>query len=127
MGLVAGENGLTRRVFALVLSFSFLFATSHAAVSTQTEQEKPPVTLPVLVLFTDGPSDLTHTYRIERGRLWYADTDSNLRNEFLKVLTEIQSRYLLTYYPDGVADEGWHELDVRLKGRKGDIHTRRGY
>ncbi len=61
------------------------------------------------------------------GRLWYADADSNLQNEFKNVLEEIQSRYLISFYPDGVAEEGWHELDVRLKNRKGDVHARRGY
>jgi VWFA-related protein len=61
------------------------------------------------------------------GRIWYADNESNLEQEFLKVLEEIQSRYLLTYYPDGVSDEGWHELKIRLKNRKGDVHARRGY
>jgi hypothetical protein len=39
----------------------------------------------------------------------------------------MQARYVLAYYPRGVKREGWHALDVRLVGKKGDIKARRGY
>ena len=36
-------------------------------------------------------------------------------------------RYVLRYEPTGVAREGWHRIDARLRGVKGDVHVRRGY
>jgi hypothetical protein len=43
------------------------------------------------------------------------------------VVEDIGSRYLLTYYPQAVAVEGWHDLDIKLKNHKADIRVRRGY
>jgi hypothetical protein len=36
-------------------------------------------------------------------------------------------RYVLRYEPTGVASDGWHRIDARLRGAKGDVHVRRGY
>ena len=36
-------------------------------------------------------------------------------------------RYVLRYEPRGVKREGWHAIEVALKGQKGDLHARRGY
>ena len=46
---------------------------------------------------------------------------------FTRVLSEVKSRYLLVYYPEGDARPGWHALQVRLKGRQGKVRARRGY
>ena len=61
------------------------------------------------------------------GRFIRIDDVSNMEHEFLQILEEIKSRYLLTYYPKGVVEEGWHRLEVKLKGHKGDVRARRGY
>jgi hypothetical protein len=61
------------------------------------------------------------------GRLIQIDDISNMELEFASVLEEIKSRYLLTYYPTGVDEQGWHRLEVKLKNRKGDVRARRGY
>jgi hypothetical protein len=37
------------------------------------------------------------------------------------------SRYLITYTPRGVDARGWHPLEVKLKGRRGNVTARRGY
>jgi hypothetical protein len=36
-------------------------------------------------------------------------------------------RYLLSYEPTGVRREGWHRIEARLRGVRGDVHVRRGY
>ena len=36
-------------------------------------------------------------------------------------------RYVLRYEPTGVKRKGWHRIDARLRGVKGDVHVRRGY
>ncbi len=42
-------------------------------------------------------------------------------------LEEMRARYLLTYTPTRVPQEGWHELNVSLKGARGDVTARPGY
>lgn len=50
-----------------------------------------------------------------------------LRRTFAKIVNDFRSRYVLTYMPNGVAATGWHRLEVRLVGRKGNVTARRGY
>ena len=45
---------------------------------------------------------------------------------FSQVISEFRSRYLLTYTPTGVEQSGWHELDVRVRGRGRKVQARRG-
>ena len=55
-----------------------------------------------------------------------ADLD-RLREVFSRVVNEFRSRYLLTYTPQGVDAGGWHELEVRVRGRGRRVQARRGY
>jgi Ca-activated chloride channel family protein len=61
------------------------------------------------------------------GRQWSARSPRELRELFGKVLDELRSRYLLTYYPEGVAREGWHDVRVSLKRARGTVTARPGY
>ncbi len=61
------------------------------------------------------------------GRRWPASSSRDLRELFVRVLEELRSRYLLTYYPTGVTREGWHDVKVTLKGARGDVIARPGY
>jgi Ca-activated chloride channel family protein len=61
------------------------------------------------------------------GRRWFASSARDLRELFGKVLDELRSRYLLTYYPANVPREGWHDVKVTLKGARGDVTARPGY
>ena len=49
-----------------------------------------------------------------------------MRPSLLAPLIVARSRYLLTYSPDKSAP-GWHKLNVKLVGAKGDVVARRGY
>ena len=60
------------------------------------------------------------------GRLFHAATGDKLRDAFARVLEDMRARYLLRYSPDKVMP-GWHALDVRLQGVRGDVTARRGY
>lgn len=64
--------------------------------------------------------------RLGGGRLIEAETDE-LKAAFQRVLSEMKSRYLLTYHPQGVEQKGWHSIRVELRGRKGEVRARRGY
>ncbi len=61
------------------------------------------------------------------GRRWPAADPSDLRDLFTKVLEELRSRYLLTYFPTNTARDGWHDVKVRLKGARGEVIARPGY
>jgi len=61
------------------------------------------------------------------GDLIMAKTAQQLKDLFVRVIGEMQARYILTYYPKGVKREGWHSIEVKLTGAKGDVKARRGY
>ncbi|MGE3490250.1 MAG: VWA domain-containing protein [Vicinamibacterales bacterium] len=93
------------------------------------------VVVQVVELATSGqrPSRSGASRALERladaggGRRWSASSSRDLRELFVRVLEELRSRYLLTYYPTGVAREGWHDVKVTLKGARGDVIARPGY
>jgi hypothetical protein len=59
---------------------------------------------------------------------FHIDLGANFTEIFLRVLSEMESRYLLSYEPTGVPLEGWHGLEVELKAGDADgIRTRPGY
>lgn len=60
------------------------------------------------------------------GRLIDASA-AGLQEAFVRVLSEMRSRYLLVYRPSGVNREGWHTIELELHNLKGDVVFRRGY
>ena len=61
------------------------------------------------------------------GRLFEIEKTVNLASTFLRIFEEFRHRYLVSYTPRGVARDGWHALDIRVKGRKATIKARPGY
>jgi VWFA-related protein len=61
------------------------------------------------------------------GNVFEAATNRDLEATFAKVLQEFKSRYLVGFTPQGVPGEGWHQLAVRVKGRRCDVKARAGY
>lgn len=61
------------------------------------------------------------------GTVLVAERSDRLRDTFARVVNEFKSRYILSYTPRGVEPGGWHAIDVRLRGRRGDVTARRGY
>ncbi len=60
------------------------------------------------------------------GRLINASA-AGLQEAFVRVLSEMKSRYLLLYRPSGVNREGWHTIELELQNLKADVVFRRGY
>jgi VWFA-related protein len=75
----------------------------------------------------ETPVFLRHVVEQTGGQVWNAGGTERLAESFLAVLAHVKSRYLLRYEPAGVAREGWHKLEVTLRGKKGDVRARRGY
>jgi len=61
------------------------------------------------------------------GRGWSARRWDTLPGAFVEALDEFKSRYRLRYEPTGVGREGWHKLDVRIAGKRGNVRARPGY
>jgi VWFA-related protein len=62
------------------------------------------------------------------GRLFRTESIRTLRASMIEVLTEFRSRYVIAYMPTGVSrDDGWHHVEVRLKGRRADVKAKDGY
>jgi VWFA-related protein len=61
------------------------------------------------------------------GRLFKIESTGSLSAVFLEVLNEFRQRYLVSYSPTGVPQDGWHQLTVRVKGRSAVVKARPGY
>lgn len=61
------------------------------------------------------------------GRILRIDSTRDVKATFLAILDEFRHRYLLSYSPGGVPNDGWHRLDVRVKGRSFSVKARQGY
>ena len=61
------------------------------------------------------------------GTLYRIESTKDLRATFLRILEEFRHRYLVSYTPHGVSNDGWHRLDVRVKSRRATIQARPGY
>jgi VWFA-related protein len=61
------------------------------------------------------------------GEVFRTKDSAGLKEAFLRVLTAFRNRYLLTYTPRNVEASGWHEIEVKLKNRRGEVRARRGY
>lgn len=61
------------------------------------------------------------------GRYWDADSPERLRRAFGAIAEAMGHRYVLRYEPTGVARRGWHRIEARLRGVKGEVHVRSGY
>jgi VWFA-related protein len=55
------------------------------------------------------------------------ESTKDLSAAFLTILDEFRQRYLISYSPTGVAKDGWHRLDVRVKNRRVTVKSRAGY
>jgi VWFA-related protein len=61
------------------------------------------------------------------GRSLAIPSTSDLTSTFVAILEEFRRRYLLSYSPGGVSNDGWHRLQVRVKGRSVKVTARPGY
>ena len=61
------------------------------------------------------------------GTLFKVESTKNLSATFVRILEEFRHRYLVSYTPRGVSKDGWHRLEVRVKGRRANVKARPGY
>jgi Ca-activated chloride channel family protein len=126
-GIMVGESDAGR---ALVIVFSDGLDTSSwltADAVLDTAKRADAVAYAVSVKAAVKPEFLRDLTSFTGGRLFEVEKTANLRAIFLSVLEEFRQRYLVSYTPRGVAKDGWHKLDVRLKNRRATIKARPGY
>jgi VWFA-related protein len=76
---------------------------------------------------TAGTStELERLVSLTGGKIWSASSGAELRQAFLSLLEEVRGRYLLRFEPAAAGTKGWHDLDVKVRG-KGQVRARRGY
>ena len=55
------------------------------------------------------------------GRVFYADSERTLQKTFNDVLDEFKQRYVLSFTPRNVRPGGWHTLEVKVRGNRGQV------
>ncbi|MBK5255022.1 MAG: VWA domain-containing protein [Vicinamibacteria bacterium] len=77
--------------------------------------------------------EFEHTWALRQiaattgGRYWEAESPARLKTAFAAIAETMGYRYVLRYEPQNVKRPGWHRIELRLVGQKGDVHTRNGY
>jgi len=61
------------------------------------------------------------------GRFWSAGSPTGIAAAFEAMAAAMKSRYVLRFEPGGDRREGRHEIEVKLRGRRGHVHCRRAY
>lgn len=125
--LLAGEADGGR---SMVLVFSDGVETGSWLSSARvldTARRTGAVVYGVSVRGAGGASFLRELSELTGGDVVEAESTRSLRATFVRALEEFRSRYLLSYSPRGVAKQGWHRLDVRIKGRRATVKARPGY
>jgi VWFA-related protein len=126
-GLMIGESDAGR---ALLIVFSDGVDTSswlRADAVLDTAKRADVVVYGVSVVSRLKPEFLRDLTSLTGGRLFEIEKTANLPASFLGFLEEFRHRYLVSYTPKGVAKDGWHKLDVRVKNRRATIKARPGY
>jgi VWFA-related protein len=92
-----------------------------------TARRTGPVVYAVTSLKEDRDNFFGDLVRLTGGRRLEVASLDRLSDAFEEILNESRDRYLLSYTPTGVSSGGWHEIDVRVRGRRADIRARPGY
>jgi VWFA-related protein len=61
------------------------------------------------------------------GRYWETASLDRLKPAFAAIAEAMGKRYVLRYTPENVTRSGWHKIELKLRGKKGEIHARSGY
>ncbi|HJS57433.1 MAG TPA: hypothetical protein VKA01_04955 [Vicinamibacteria bacterium] len=101
-------------------------AIVHVVAIVPTEESAPPGARSVGVE-SQHVRALRDVAEVTGGRLWEAGSSAQLERTFLRILAQMQARYLLSFTPTGVAREGWHRLTVKVRKHRGSVRSRVGY
>ena len=126
-GMMVGESDVGR---ALVIVFSDGLDTGSwlsRDIVLDTAKRSDVVVYAIAAGGSPKASFLHDLSELTGGRLLEAGSTENLGTTFVGILNEFRQRYLVSYSPRDVSKDGWHRLDVRVKGRKAAVKSRPGY
>ena len=126
-GMMVGESDVGR---ALLIVFSDGLDTASFLspdVMLETAKRSDVVVYAVVAGGSPKVSFLRDLSEVTSGTFYDVGSTQNLGATFVKILNEFRQRYLVSYSPRGVSREGWHRLEVRIKGRGLDVKARPGY
>jgi len=81
----------------------------------------------VSVRGTERPDFLRRLSELSGGTLFEVESVKDVGALFVRILDEFRQRYLVSFSPRGVSSDGWHQLDVRVRGRRAAVRARAGY
>jgi VWFA-related protein len=125
-GLILSESDAGR---ALMIAFSDGLDTASWLTSEQvldTGKRSDVVVYGVSVTGEAKATFLRDLSAVTGGSRIEIASTKDLGAEFLRVLDEFRQRYLLNFSPRGVTKQGYHRLDVRVKGRDVKVKARPG-
>ena len=126
-GIMVGESDAGR---GLLIVFSDGVDTAswlRAESVLDTAKRADVVVYGVSVVSRLKPEFLREMTTLTGGRLFEIEKTANLASTFLGILDEFRHRYLVSYTPQGVARDGWHKLDVKIRNRRVTVKSRPGY
>ncbi len=76
----------------------------------------------------DGRHFLERLAESTGGQTWFTESTVALKDIYLRILAEMETRFLLTYQPQDISQAGWHEIEVKVEGYKvSEVRARSGY
>ncbi len=126
-GMMVGESDAGR---SLLIVFSDGVDTSSWLAADAALQTAKRSDVVIYAVSAGAPRDadfLDDITELTGGRFLKVESTKGLGAIFLSVLQEFRQRYLVSYSPQGVARDGWHRLEVRVKGRNQTVKARPGY
>jgi VWFA-related protein len=126
-GMMVGESDVGR---ALLIVFSDGLDTASFLppdVILDTARRSGVVIYSVVAGGSPKQSLLRTLSELSGGSFHDAGETANLGATFVRILDEFRQRYLVSYSPRGVTGEGWHRLEVRVKGKRAEVKARPGY
>jgi Ca-activated chloride channel homolog len=123
--MMLGASGVGRD---LVILFSDGFDTASWLPASTVLESARRADVVVYAVSARGPAPfLRDVTGLTGGTSFEVDSTKDLRARFTAILEEFRQRYLVSYSPQGVSKDGWHRLDVHVKGRRAAVKARAGY
>jgi VWFA-related protein len=126
-GIMIGESDAGRGLLIVFIDGVDTASWLRADAVLDAARRADVVVYGVSVVSRLKPEFLREITSLTGGRLFEIEKTANLAAAFLGILEEFRHRYLISYTPKGVAKDGWHKLDVRVKNRRPTIKARPGY
>jgi Ca-activated chloride channel homolog len=125
-GMMVGESDAGRSLL-IVFSDGVDTASWLTADSVLETAKRTDVVVYAVEVGTRPSSFQRELSELTGGRLIEIDSTKDLGATFSDILEEFRLRYLISYSPRGVSSDGWHRVDVRVKGRSATVKARPGY